>query len=347
MFGVDPSCLGGISTLTRMLSRELSECEQVDFNYIVTVNQSSKFDKISVFLRAISEARLQFQNGQGIVHIHMADNSSVLRACLIMTLAKKYKQIVVLHVHCDLFRIRESSSKPMKRLINWTISNADHLIFLGSYLYQLSDLLGVDRSRVTVLPNAVECPQENPYEEGRNRVLFLGNVSADKGVIDLLDAIQQLKGELNGFVEFDLCGKDHLNVQNEIDSRGLSTIVHYLGIVKPCPSFFSRYMLNVLPSHKEAMPFSLLEASAQGIPSVATSVGSIPEIIEPGVSGYLCEPDNVDDLSFVLKHALHDEHRLKTISDGAFSTASHRFSMDSYKERLLHIYSTVMERYGN
>lgn len=341
MCGVDPACLGGISTLTRTLSAELSCRPDINFEYIVTANQGSSLQKLMCFTRGIAHARRRFSCGRGVVHIHMADNASVVRACVIIRLARFYGQAVVLHVHCDLSRIREESSSRMQNMIDWAIVHVDHVIVLGGYLNDLFVSLDYPIERVTILPNAVMCPQRNPYTSGRRSVLFLGNVSEAKGVLDLLDALALIDDKLSSDIVVDLCGKDHLGIVQEIERRGLAHRVCYRGIVKPDDEFFLRYALNVLPSHHEAMPFALIEASAHGVPTVATKVGSIPEIIDSGKSGWLVDPKDVAALSDLLLNIWDDPSIMGEVGDRAYRLVVERFSLSGYIQRLLEVYSEV------
>lgn len=343
MFGVDPSCLGGISTLTRLLTHKLGHRSDVDFQYIVTSNQGSSFEKIVCFARAIRSARIRFKQVNGICHVHMADNASVVRACLIIRLARKYDQKVYLHIHCDLSKIRSASNERMKRMIDWAIISSDRVIALGDYLSDLFHELDYPLTQVKILPNAVDCPSENPFDLDRSKVLFLGNVSEAKGVLDILDAIALIDSNLENGIVFELCGRDHIDVQKEIDSRQLAKRVKYRGIVKPDQRFFSQYLLNVLPSHHEAMPFSLLEASVNGIPSIASRVGSIPEIIEDGVSGWLVQPHDPRALSKVLLAVLSQKNRILEASRSVFASTREAYSLDSYIDKLLDIYVERIE----
>ena len=341
MCGVDPACLGGISTLTRTLSAELSQRPDIDFEYIVTANQGSSLQKLTCFVRGFARARRRFACGRGVVHIHMADNASVVRTCALIRLARSHGQAILLHVHCDLSRIREESSPRMQKMIDWSIAHADHVIVLGGYLNELLDSLGCPAERVTVLPNAVMCPQQNPYTLGRRSVLFLGNVSAAKGVPDLLDALSLIDDSLDQDITVDLCGKDHMDVVAEIERRGLAHRVHYRGIVAPDDEFFARYALNVLPSHHEAMPFALIEASAHGVPTVATAVGSIPEIIDSGKSGWLVEPKDVNALAAVLLDVWDDLSIMREVGDRAYGVVRQRYSLLGYVQRLVEVYRGV------
>ena len=341
MFGVDPSCLGGISTLSRMLCEELPKSTGVDFEYIPTVNQGSAWEKVRVFQHALILANRRFSQVRGVVHIHMADNASIFRAAVVSRIAKKSGQIVVLQIHCDLYRIRNASTALMQKLIDGVIRRADHIITLGSYLTPLFELLDYPLSQVTALSNPVPCPENNGYSTSRSKILFLGNVSKDKGIPELLEAVTQIDGALDNEIQIDICGKDHMNIREAIERCGLGHRVFYRGVVVPDQSFFSQYLLNILPSHKEAMPFALLEASANGIPSIATRVGSIPEIIDDGVSGFLVEPSDSFSLAQHIVSAVKDGDRLMQMSNKIYLKIRVQYSLEPYMEKLLAIYDEL------
>lgn len=341
MFGVDPSCLGGISTLARMLCEELPKSSGVDFEYISTVNQGSGWEKVRVFQRALTLANRRFSQVRGVVHIHMADNASIFRSAVVSGIAKRNGQTVVLQIHCDLYRIRNASTAAMQKLIDGVIRRADHIITLGSYLTPLFELLSYPLSQVTALSNPVPCPDNNGYSTSRSKILFLGNVSKDKGVPELLEAVAQIDSTLDSEIQIEICGKDHMNVKEAIERRGLERRVIYRGVVAPDQTFFSQYLLNILPSHKEAMPFALLEASANGVPSIATRVGSIPEIIEDGVSGFLVEPNDSFALAQRIVLAVRDRDRLMQMSNEIYSVIRAQYAVEPYMEKLLAIYNEL------
>lgn len=341
MFGVDPSCLGGISTLARMLCEELPKSSGVDFEYISTVNQGSGWEKVRVFQRALTLANRRFSQVRGVVHIHMADNASIFRSAVVSGIAKRNGQTVVLQIHCDLYRIRNASTAAMQKLIDGVIRRADYIITLGSYLTPLFELLSYPLSQVTALSNPVPCPDNNGYSTSRSKILFLGNVSKDKGVPELLEAVAQIDSTLDSEIQIEICGKDHMNVKEAIERRGLERRVIYRGVVAPDQTFFSQYLLNILPSHKEAMPFALLEASANGVPSIATRVGSIPEIIEDGVSGFLVEPNDSFALAQRIVLAVRDRDRLMQMSNEIYSVIRAQYAVEPYMEKLLAIYNEL------
>lgn len=341
MFGVDPSCLGGISTLARMLCEELPKSSGVDFEYIPTVNQGSGWEKVRVFQHALTLANQRFSKVRGVVHIHMADNASIFRSAVVSGIAKGNGQAVVLQIHCDLYKIRNASTAAMQKLIDGVIRRADHIIALGSYLTPLFELLDYPLSQVTVLSNPVPCPENNNYSTSRSKILFLGNVSKDKGIPELLEAVAQIDGALDSEIQIDICGKDHMRVKEAIESHSLGHRVIYRGVVTPGRTFFSQYLLNILPSHQEAMPFALLEASANGVPSIATRVGSIPEIIDDNVSGFLVEPNDSFALAQRIVSAVGNRDRLMQMSNEIYSKIRAQYAVEPYMKKLLTIYEEL------
>lgn len=71
---------------------------------------------------------------------------------------------------------------------------------------------------------------------------------------------------------------------------GLEARVHFVGTREDIPAVVGLFDIGVLSSKTEALPLSVLEYMAAGKPVVATRVGSIPELIEEGQSGFVVEP---------------------------------------------------------
>ncbi|MDO4590656.1 MAG: glycosyltransferase family 4 protein [Slackia sp.] len=345
MVGVDPACLGGIATLARCLCDRFSRDAADDFAYIVSSNQSSAFGKAAVFARALCSLRRRLNAidpAAHIVHIHMADNASVMRARVVVNMAKKRGVKTLVHVHCDLAKIYEASSSSMKTAIEDVMRACDAVVALGSYMRDFAASFGHGRDSFFVLPNAVSCPASNPFDARSHKALFLGNVSQDKGVLDLLDALAAVKEDLPADASVDLCGRDFLSIQDCIRERGLADIVNYRGVVSPDDGFFAHYGLHVLPSHKEALPFALLEASAHGIPSVVTDAGSMAEVVASDEDGFVVRVGDVSALGDRIRRMLSDDALRSKMSRAVFEKTKAMYSMDAYMKKLGGLYERVL-----
>lgn len=88
----------------------------------------------------------------------------------------------------------------------------------------------------------------------------------------------------------------------------LGSCIHFTGSRSDIPRLLAALDVFTLTSHMEANPVSILEAMATGLPVVATEVGSVGESVQPGITGYLAEPGNAEEISSLcLQLLMHPE----------------------------------------
>ncbi|MEK7552574.1 MAG: glycosyltransferase [Patescibacteria group bacterium] len=90
------------------------------------------------------------------------------------------------------------------------------------------------------------------------------------------------------------------------ERKNLGGRAYLVGAVPNAARYLKAFDIFVLPSRKEGLPYTILEAGLAGLPVIATSVGGIPEIITSMESGILIKPQNLQELSrtleFLIKH---------------------------------------------
>jgi glycosyltransferase involved in cell wall biosynthesis len=184
---------------------------------------------------------------------------------------------------------------------------------------------GVPRDRVWYLPNAIDMTHFRPAEAGeRDRTrrslelpldrvicLFVGRLSREKGVMDLLEAWRLLQPEdallvvagpdMTGHV-WDAGAPGRAFVQ----SHGLSECVRFVGPLTDVAPMMRASDLVIQPSHFEALGLSAIEALACGIPLVATAVGGLLDFVVDGKNGRLCPPEDPPALAACLAPLLSD-----------------------------------------
>jgi glycosyltransferase involved in cell wall biosynthesis len=114
--------------------------------------------------------------------------------------------------------------------------------------------------------------------------------------------------------------------------------VYWHGFIENASAYLKAFDIFLLPSIKEGLPYVLLEAGCAEIPTIATNVGSISEIIKPNETGILLQPANtqaiIDALLFFSSHekekALYAENLKKLVEE--------QFSTEKMLEKLLAIY---------
>jgi glycosyltransferase involved in cell wall biosynthesis len=143
-----------------------------------------------------------------------------------------------------------------------------------------------------------------PAAFGRNKqftFLLISRLITDKGILEYIQAINQLKARGTDF-RFQLMG-----AADPLHKRGIkietinqwiaSGMVEYLGTADDVRPFIHAADCVVLPSYREGTPRTLLEAASSAKPIIATDVPGCHQVVEDGVNGYLCKLKDARDLA--------------------------------------------------
>ncbi|MFD1020667.1 glycosyltransferase family 4 protein [Thalassobacillus hwangdonensis] len=141
---------------------------------------------------------------------------------------------------------------------------------------------------------------------------FMGRFVKEKGIVELMDAFELLHQEypeaklllLGELLESDRKDDAYSNLTQRIEKH---PAVIAPGIRDDIPQILAISDIFTLPSYREGLPRSIIEAMAMGLPVVATNIRGCREEVEEGVTGYLVEKQNVEDLAEKLDLLL--EHR--------------------------------------
>lgn len=150
-----------------------------------------------------------------------------------------------------------------------------------------------------------ETPQ--PIQDG-HRLLTVGNLVPRKGHLVLIAAIAELRAA-GEEVELVIIGDGPMRspIEESVRRLGLDGAVTLRGWVgeDELRQTIQGCRALVMPSMAEGLPVALMEALALGRPVVATHVGGIPDLVQPGICGWLVAPASVGDLADALREVLH------------------------------------------
>ena len=158
-----------------------------------------------------------------------------------------------------------------------------------------------------------------PYPGG-NSVTFLliARMLWDKGVGEFVEAARLIKSEFSE-VCFQLLGFLDVSNRTAISSQQMQIwteqgVIEYLGETDDVRPYIADADCVVLPSYREGLPRTLLEAAVMGRPIIATDVTGCREVVEHGVNGYLCKVrdanDLVDKMKAMIKLSLHERKEM-------------------------------------
>jgi glycosyltransferase involved in cell wall biosynthesis len=154
-------------------------------------------------------------------------------------------------------------------------------------------------------------PRANPQTEGFFFIL-IGRLLWDKGVAEYVEAARRIRAKYP-FVRFQLLGPAGVDnpsaiTPGEVHAWQREGVIDYLGEATDVRAFIGNADCVVLPSYREGVPRTLMEASAMGRPIVATNVPGCREVVEDGVTGFLCEAKNADSLTQHIERMLLASH---------------------------------------
>jgi glycosyltransferase involved in cell wall biosynthesis len=298
--------------------------------------------------RTLKDAREVWRSskGQDIVHIHsaLAPAVTVIRAGLLCLAARLRGAGVVVHAHGGNIETWLTSRR--SRLIMRVAMRPAHRIVAVWSAGQraLSSALGEERVRL--IDNGVDIDRFSAPEAAHEppRVLYVGLLTPRKGVLDLLEASQILRDD---GVEHDvwlLGGTPDEGpaaaVPVHAAAEGNATL---LGTRPPeeMPAAYATADVFCLPSWWEAMPLSILEAMACGLPVVATDVGDVGRAIVDGETGYVVEPRSPKRLAEGLRPLLTDPDLRRRMGAAARARVEKHFSSAVTARAVSQLYADV------
>jgi glycosyltransferase involved in cell wall biosynthesis len=105
-------------------------------------------------------------------------------------------------------------------------------------------------------------------------------------------------------------------------------------------------LATFVSSRYDNFPTTVTEAMVAGCPLVATRVGGIPDMVDDGVSGLLCRPEDADDLAEKLLRLLHDPDLASRMGREAARSGEARFHPDLLASRMVEVYRRTIAEHA-
>jgi glycosyltransferase involved in cell wall biosynthesis len=168
-------------------------------------------------------------------------------------------------------------------------------------------------------------------------VLFVGRLAPEKGPDVLIDVAHKvLAARANAIFLIVGDGPAMPALQNRL--RGAFPRVILAGQHGDVTPFYRAADVLVLPSRSEGLPMTLIEAFAHGLPAVASRVGGIPEVVQDGVNGFLCDADQPAQMCERLENILSDDALRRAMGVQARRTVETDFTVERMSAETYHLY---------
>ena len=182
-------------------------------------------------------------------------------------------------------------------------------------------------------------------DPNNRRVVSVGRLNKQKDYPTLLRAWKIASESARGArLEIAGSGPDESRLKSLCAELKLER-VSFAGFCSDVPAFLNGADMYVQSSAWEGMPLTVLEAMAAGLPVIASSVDSLPEMIENGRTGILFERGNHTELARRIVELLSDPARAKSIGVAARETALKRFSADRMAADYAHLFQQVLSEH--
>lgn len=244
------------------------------------------------------------------------------------------------------------NNKYFMSLIKFLFNRADFFLCQGPiwYKYAINDLK-INKAKVDIINNwtatdkLIEVGKKRVIKNKNNslEILFIGWLEKQKGINELISSFNKLQKKYQIKITFigdgtlkkmiDQYSINH-NLQDSVRTTGWLNDQEIILNLESADIF-------VLPSWQEGMPNSLIEALAAGLPSISSSVGSVPDYIIDNHNGLLIEPKNQLDLEKALEKIIKNINLRRELSKNAVLLAEKTFSDRSSLKKLAMIIKTI------
>lgn len=197
---------------------------------------------------------------------------------------------------------------------------ADRVLVVDESQVSVVKAWGVREGAIRLVPNAIPSHENRRwYRKARLTIVCISRLSYEKGVDLLLEAIR-IVGQLQpGAFNVKVFGEgpEESRLRELSRSLGIAEAVQFMGHCTDHEQLYQSADLVVIPSRSEGMPNVLLEATARGIPVVATKVGGIPQIVRDGDTGMLVPVGDIAKLANAMVAVLRDPEQAFAMAEKA------------------------------
>jgi len=233
------------------------------------------------------------------------------------------------------------------------IEQSDGVTAISSYLRDKTIQEFHPERAIEVIPNFVNCDVYTPLDAeqrsaGRARyadpdeklLVHLSNFRPVKRTADVVRIFARIAKEVPARLLMIGDGPDRSAAEWLAHSKGIQDRIHFLGKQGSVSEILPLADLLLMPSELESFGLAALEAMACRVPSIATRVGGVPELIEDGISGRLFPVGDVEGMAEAAIELLRDPDRHEAMAEAARRTAQTRYCAS----KILPLYERFYER---
>ncbi|MEA5575028.1 glycosyltransferase family 4 protein [Anabaena sp. UHCC 0451] len=252
-------------------------------------------------------------------------------------------------------KIRRDNTQLEWKLKNWVYSSSNLTIVAPSnWLAEQAKASILSRYPIHCIPYGIDTEAYQPIDTqqcrevlglpiGRKVIMFgATNLNETRKGGDLVfNALQNLPHSLKEETVLLTFGNKGEEIAKQIGMKVFS--LGYLNSDRLKSIAYSAADLFIFPTRADNLPLVLQESMACGTPMVSFKIGGVPDLVRPGITGYLAQPEDTQDFCDGIVKLLEDEQLRKTMSQNCRAIAISEYSLELQASRYIKLYKQVLQ----
>ncbi len=323
------------------------------FFHQVEVNQYAVFQYSPYDIQLASKiAEVADREKLQIIHVHYAIPHAICALLARQMAETDFKIVTTLH-GTDITVLGQDSS--LKKAIQFGIEKSDEVTAVSNALVDETHRLITPMKPIRTVYNFIDeriyykmdadhqLKADFGIKEDEKVIIHVSNFRPVKRVKDVIESFQKITEMIPAKLLLVGDGPEMGKISQMVDERHLTKQVLFLGKQENLEELYAISDLLLLLSEKESFGLVALEAMACGVPCVGTNTGGIPEVIENGRTGYICEVGDIDMISSMSLKILQDDELHGQFSKAGIKRARTQFSSGKILNQYEDIYYQLME----
>ncbi|MCY8230864.1 N-acetyl-alpha-D-glucosaminyl L-malate synthase BshA [Priestia endophytica] len=319
----------------------------------VEVNQYSVF-KYPPYDLALSSkiAEVAKREKLDLLHAHYAIPHAVCAFLAKQMVGEHLKVVTTLH-GTDITVLGYDLS--LKSIIKFAIENSDEVTAVSSSLVKQTYDLIAPQKEIHTIHNFIEQKEETGEDvsllkkeygikEGEKVLIHVSNFRQVKRVTDVVRAFYHVQQKVDAKLLLVGDGPEMTAVCYLVKDLDIVDKVLFLGKQENVDDLYAISDLKLLLSEKESFGLVLLEAMANGVPCIGTNIGGIPEVIEDGKTGYICEVGNYEEAAEKALSLLQNDSLYEEMSASALRSVWSKFSSKDIVAQYEELYEKALNK---
>ena len=296
-------------------------------------------------------------NELDLLHVHYAiphSVSALLARQMLASRGRRLPFVTTLHGTDITLVGLDRSYLPITK---YSIQESDGVTAISNYLKEKTiESFGISRD-IEVVTNFVNCDVYTPIKDEEHRaearlrlaspdeaiLMHLSNFRPVKRVVDVVKVFSRVVRETPAQLILIGDGPDRSAAEWLAHDLGIQGRVHFLGKQERVSELLPLADILLMPSELESFGLAALEAMACKVPSIATRVGGVPELIDDGETGLLYAVGDVEGMARGALSLLGDRKRMEAMREAGRKTAQKRFCASLVVPQYVRYYEKVLK----